>query len=142
MFDIGFSELVLIGIVALLVLGPERLPKVARAAGLWAGRARRFVASVKADIDRELKADELKQEMERQARSSGIHEVVDETRTTLNDTRKTLNEIRESDRPAATGADPTGPSTAATTGIAGTGTNTTGAAAPLPPRPTASHDDK
>jgi sec-independent protein translocase protein TatB len=57
MFDIGFWELTIIGIVALLVIGPERLPRVARTAGLWLGRARRFVSSVKADIDREIAAD-------------------------------------------------------------------------------------
>ncbi len=59
MFDIGFWELCLIGVVALLILGPERLPSVARTAGLWIGRARRFMADVKADIDKELKSDEL-----------------------------------------------------------------------------------
>jgi sec-independent protein translocase protein TatB len=83
MFDVGFSELVLIGIVALLVLGPERLPKVARAAGLWAGRARRFLSTVKADIDREIKAEELRQIMQKQAESSGIHEIVEQTRTAV-----------------------------------------------------------
>jgi len=60
MFDVGFWELALIGIVALLILGPERLPGVARTAGLWMGRARRFLADVKADIDKELKSDELR----------------------------------------------------------------------------------
>jgi sec-independent protein translocase protein TatB len=56
MFDIGALELILIGIVALLVVGPERLPKLARSAGLWAGRARRAFMSVKDEIDREIKA--------------------------------------------------------------------------------------
>lgn len=60
MFDVGFWELALIGVVALLILGPERLPGVARTAGLWMGRARRFLADVKADIDKELKSDELR----------------------------------------------------------------------------------
>ncbi len=60
MFDIGFWELCLIGVVALLILGPERLPTVARTAGLWVGRARRFMADVKADIDTELKSEELR----------------------------------------------------------------------------------
>jgi sec-independent protein translocase protein TatB len=60
MFDIGFWELCLIGVVALLILGPERLPTVARTAGLWVGRARRFMADVKADIDNELKSEELR----------------------------------------------------------------------------------
>lgn len=79
MFDIGFWELSLIAIVALLVVGPERLPKLARTAGLWVGKARGFVSSVKADIDRELKAEELKQIMEKQARSNPLEEIIEET---------------------------------------------------------------
>ena len=60
MFDIGFSELIVIGIVALVVVGPERLPKVARTAGLLLGRLRRYVDEVQADISREMQLDELK----------------------------------------------------------------------------------
>ncbi len=70
MFDIGFWELLLVGVVALLVVGPERLPKLARTAGLWIGRGRRMLSSVKAEIDRELKAEELKQILEKQARDN------------------------------------------------------------------------
>ncbi len=60
MFDIGFSELMVIGIVALLVIGPERLPKVARTLGHLLGRAQRYVNDVKSDINREIQLDELK----------------------------------------------------------------------------------
>jgi sec-independent protein translocase protein TatB len=60
MFDIGFSELIVIGIVALVVIGPERLPRVARTAGLLLGRMQRYVNEVKADINREIQLDELK----------------------------------------------------------------------------------
>ena len=60
MFDIGFSELMVIGIVALLVLGPERLPKVARTTGHLLGRLQRYVADVKSDINREMQLDELR----------------------------------------------------------------------------------
>ncbi|MDO8314327.1 MAG: Sec-independent protein translocase protein TatB [Rugosibacter sp.] len=60
MFDIGFSELLLIAVVALIVIGPERLPKVARTAGLFSGRLRRYVNDVKADISREMQLEELK----------------------------------------------------------------------------------
>lgn len=59
MFDIGFSELVAIGLIALIVLGPKRLPEVARTAGRWMGQLRRFVADVKQDIDREIHAEGL-----------------------------------------------------------------------------------
>jgi sec-independent protein translocase protein TatB len=60
MFDVSFSELMLIGVVALVVIGPERLPKVARTAGHLFGRMQRYVATVKADIEREVNASELK----------------------------------------------------------------------------------
>ncbi|MDP2788013.1 MAG: Sec-independent protein translocase protein TatB [Pseudomonadota bacterium] len=60
MFDIGFTELMLIGIVALIVIGPERLPKVARTAGQWLGRLNRYVSQVKQDIDRDIKLEELR----------------------------------------------------------------------------------
>lgn len=60
MFDIGFSELLVIGIVALVVIGPEKLPKVARTLGHLLGRAQRYVNDVKSDINREIQLDELK----------------------------------------------------------------------------------
>ncbi len=61
MFDVGFSEMLLVALVALLVLGPERLPKVAREAALWLGKARSVINSAKADIKRELDLEELKE---------------------------------------------------------------------------------
>ena len=73
MFDIGFSELVVIAVVALVVIGPERLPKVARTAGLLLGRAQRYVSAVRADIDREMQLDDLKKlQAEMQESASAI----------------------------------------------------------------------
>ncbi len=60
MFDVGFSEILVIAVVALIVIGPERLPKVARTLGHLFGRLQRYVAEVKADIDREMQMEELK----------------------------------------------------------------------------------
>ncbi len=60
MFDIGFTELMVIAIVALVVIGPEKLPKVARTVGAYIGRLQRYVNDVKADINRELELDELR----------------------------------------------------------------------------------
>jgi sec-independent protein translocase protein TatB len=60
MLDVGFSELVVIGVVALIVIGPERLPRVARTAGHLLGRFQRYVADVKADINREMELSDLK----------------------------------------------------------------------------------
>ncbi len=60
MFDVGFSEIVVIAVVALIVIGPERLPKVARTLGHLFGRMQRYVNDVKADISREMELDELR----------------------------------------------------------------------------------
>ena len=78
MFDIGFFEIIFIMVIALLVVGPERLPRIARAAGLWVGKMRGFVASVKADIDQELAADELKKVLAKQAAVPELEELIDE----------------------------------------------------------------
>ena len=60
MFDIGFSEMVVLAVVALVVLGPERLPKVAKQAGHWIGKMRRYVDDVKSDINRQMELSELR----------------------------------------------------------------------------------
>lgn len=64
MFDVGFSELLVIAVVALLVLGPERLPKAARFAGLWVRRARAQWHSVKAELEHDLAAEDLKRSLQ------------------------------------------------------------------------------
>ncbi|HRD86897.1 MAG: twin-arginine translocase subunit TatB [Candidatus Accumulibacter sp.] len=72
MFDIGFSELMLIAVVALVVIGPERLPRVARTAGHLLGRLQRYVSTVKSDISREMQLEELRRlqsEIQQSARS-------------------------------------------------------------------------
>lgn len=63
MFDIGFSELLLVGVVALLVFGPERLPSAARTAGLWIGRLKRSFAAIKTEVEREIGADEFRRQL-------------------------------------------------------------------------------
>ena len=78
MFDVGLSELLVIGLVALIVIGPKRLPEVARAAGRWAGRLRRFVSDVKQDLDRELHQAELSELRQ-------LKQELDETRRVMED---------------------------------------------------------
>ncbi|MDG9925884.1 MULTISPECIES: Sec-independent protein translocase protein TatB [unclassified Pseudomonas] len=63
MFDIGFSELLLVGLVALIVFGPERLPGAARTAGLWIGRLKRSFGAIKAEVEREMGADEIRRQL-------------------------------------------------------------------------------
>ncbi|GHT86387.1 Sec-independent protein translocase protein TatB [Betaproteobacteria bacterium] len=88
MFDIGFSELVVIGVVLLIVVGPERLPGVARTAGHLLGRLQRYVAGVKADIQREIQVEDLKK-FQQQAREldqslrAGINEIKAEVSESL-----------------------------------------------------------
>lgn len=96
MFDIGFWELFVIGIVALVVIGPERLPGVARKAGLWMGKARRFVQTVKEDIDRELAADELKRLLKEQSESESVHEIIEETKRSIAEVQESIDETTRS----------------------------------------------
>jgi sec-independent protein translocase protein TatB len=83
MFDIGFSEIIFILIIGLLVIGPQRLPRVARTTGLWLGKLRGFVAAVKSDIDKELATEELKQTLARQAAIPELEELIEETDQSL-----------------------------------------------------------
>jgi sec-independent protein translocase protein TatB len=83
MFDVGFSELCLIGLVSLLVIGPERLPKVARVVGFWLGKTRHMVASVKEEIKMELHAEEMRQIFKEQSGLPEVQQVLDETSNSL-----------------------------------------------------------
>lgn len=83
MFDIGLSELLVIGLVALIVVGPKRLPEVARATGRWAARLRRFVSEVKSDFDRELHNTELTELRK-------LKQELDETRHVMEDSSSKL----------------------------------------------------
>ena len=90
MFDIGFSELVMIAVVALLVIGPQRLPHVARTVGHLFGRMQRYVNDVKADISREMELEELKNiqsSMEETARTmrDSVHQGLSEAESELNE---------------------------------------------------------
>jgi sec-independent protein translocase protein TatB len=91
MFDFGFSELIVIAVVALIVVGPERLPKVARTAGHLLGRLQRYVSDVKSDIQREMQLEDLKklqQQVEQQARDleSSIRGQMAKVETAVSDT--------------------------------------------------------
>ncbi|GHU33883.1 Sec-independent protein translocase protein TatB [Betaproteobacteria bacterium] len=119
MFDIGFSELIVIGIVALVVIGPERLPKVARTTGVLLGRLQRYVSDVKADISREMQLDELKklqadvQESARnfersisgevQAIEQGVKQTVDSIKSDVQLSAPSSNEAQAADKSVAEG---------------------------------------
>lgn len=142
MFDISFTELLLIGVVALIVIGPERLPKVARTAGHLLGRAQRYVSEVKSDIQREINLDEvnkLKDQMEDAARSvrSSVEDTGKSISQPLTEARDTLQNASDSARKAfsdTTGTAPAQPDAPATESLAEPATQDA-AAQPAPAAP-------
>lgn len=98
MFDVGFSELLLLAVIALVVLGPEKLPHAARMAGAWIGRIRRTLISVQADIENEVAAAEMRErirkEMEKARAASGVDDIA-------RDIEGTAREIRDAAEPPA-----------------------------------------
>lgn len=124
MFDIGFSELLLIAVVALVVLGPERLPKAARFAGLWVRRARAQWYSVKAELERDLAAEELRKSLhDTQEAMRGFE---DSVRRTGGEVRRDFEGVRDAVRgtaagPSAQAGTEATPSTAPDTGPPMTG---------------------
>jgi sec-independent protein translocase protein TatB len=96
MFDIGFLELMFIGVVGLLVLGPERLPKAARTLGLWIGKIKRTVSGMQREISAQLEAEELRQKLNEQQKK------LDES---VRQVQRDVESIAEPDRPAEPEAD-------------------------------------
>ena len=90
MFDISFSELFVIGVVALLVIGPEKLPKVARTAGAFAGRLQKFVAQVKDEVNREARFEEL-QKLQQEVKS-GVEKIESGMRDEITKVKATVDE--------------------------------------------------
>ena len=102
MFDVGFSELMVIGVVALLVIGPEKLPRVAKMVGALLGRAQRYVNDVKADINREIELDELKKiQTTVQDAAHSIQASVNETMSTFESQAAELNSLASGTAPTA-----------------------------------------
>jgi sec-independent protein translocase protein TatB len=117
MFDIGFSEIVVIAVVALIVIGPERLPKTARTLGHLFGRLQRYVADVKADINREMQLDELRklQQEVKQAASeieTSVSAAARDVETGVRNVESELNAAADATGPHD-GAVPAAPSTTA-----------------------------
>lgn len=115
MFDIGFSEILVIAVVALIVIGPERLPKVARTMGHMFGRLQRYVAEVKADIDREMQMEELKKlqsSMQEAARSveKSVSESVRDTETRIKTVADDVGKTVENAAPSSSISNPETPS--------------------------------
>jgi len=107
MFDIGFLELLVIGVVALIVIGPQKLPRVARTVGHLAGRLQRYVSDVKADINREIELEELRKMRDSmQKAASEMQTAVD---SELTKTADDLNKAVTGEKPAEGAAAPDKP---------------------------------
>jgi len=97
-FDIGFWELALIGLVALIVVGPERLPRLARTLGMWLGKGRRIISGIKQEIDREIQADEIKETLEKKMRNpmgEAVGETLDAVQGVKRDTEKMVSDSKD-----------------------------------------------
>jgi sec-independent protein translocase protein TatB len=103
MFDIGFSELLLIGVVALVVIGPEKLPRVARTLGHLAGRLQRYVTDVKADINREMEFEDLRKMRDSLQQSASSFETSVQTQVSQaeSDFKAVVEEKPAADHPAS-----------------------------------------
>lgn len=93
MFEIGFSELVMVGLVALLVIGPERLPRAARVAGYWLGKSRAMIAAMKAEVQLELRAEEMRQLFKDESGLSELESVVNETKEAANSIHSSITSL-------------------------------------------------
>jgi len=104
MFDIGFTELLLVGLVALLVLGPERLPTAARMAGLWIGRLKRGFTNIKEEVEREIGADEIRRQLHNEdilaKERKMIGETIEQTKQGIMQGSKAMEDTVESVRVA------------------------------------------
>jgi sec-independent protein translocase protein TatB len=97
MFNIHSTELILIAIVALIVIGPEKLPATIRTASLWIGRFRRSFHRVKADIERELNADEIRRQLHNESVMEDIEQAKQQVKAAAEQTRGSVNTIVNSD---------------------------------------------
>lgn len=94
MFEVGFSELLLVGIIALVVIGPERLPGLARTAGVWLGRLRYMLSSVKAEVEREMQLSELQQSLRQQAAVREVESIQEELKAAASETQQVVASSR------------------------------------------------
>lgn len=94
MLNIGMTELLCFSIIALLILGPEKLPEAARFAAKWYGKVKRLISNVQNDIDRELRLSELREQMQSEMRR--IHELEEKMRAQMHELNQNINDSTES----------------------------------------------
>ena len=104
MFEVGFSELLMTGLVALIVIGPEKLPKAARVAGLWVARINHSLSTIKAEIRQELHAEEMRQLMQENSIAQDVQQLVDQTNQAVLEAERALQAAKAEPDPNDTHA--------------------------------------
>src|SRR5690554_10556 len=106
MFDIGFAELLLVAVIALVVLGPERLPSAARTVGSWVGRARRMMNQLNQEIDKQIKMEELREKLRQEGDTLGAEKIQETVEAALKEAKKFEHLVnQELASPTATSAE-------------------------------------
>ena len=106
MFEVGFAELFLLGVIALLVVGPERLPGLARTVGVWVGKAQRMVGQVRTDIEREVRADELRKTVKEYSPTSALGDMCKEVEDFASDISQPVDGGAEKSAPESPRREP------------------------------------
>lgn len=96
MFDIGFPELLIVSVVALLVIGPEKLPETVRTVALWIGRLRRGLAKIKMELESEIGADEIRQQLHNESIMRDLKEAKKELEDIVNETGGAITDLKQS----------------------------------------------
>ena len=92
MFDVGFWELFVIALILLLVLGPERMPALAKSAGKYIGKIKNWTSNISEEISSEMESENLKKHLSLEDENSNILEIIEESKETLNDVKKSIDD--------------------------------------------------
>jgi sec-independent protein translocase protein TatB len=95
MFDFGFWEIAIIGIITLIVVGPEKMPALARKAGLYVGKFKKFVSKIQNDINNEIKSEELIDQLSIKAEESSLSQTVEEVKSSIDEIKKEAAKISD-----------------------------------------------
>ena len=95
MFDFGFWEIAIIGIITLIVVGPEKMPALARKAGLYVGKFKKFVSKIQNDINNEIKSEELKEQLSIKDDESSLSQTVEEAKSSIDEIKKEAAKISD-----------------------------------------------
>ena len=95
MFDFGFWEIAIIGIITLIVVGPEKMPALARKAGLYVGKFKKFVSKIQNDINNEIKSEELKEQLSIKDEESSLSQTVEQAKSSIDEIKKEAAKISD-----------------------------------------------